>query len=104
MGKPENRVEKKLCDGVKALGGRAYKFVSPGSSGVPDRVICLPDGRTIFAELKAPGRVLTKQQEHRVGELCRMRQKVLVLRSVHEVEAFLTKIREELLCGEVHTP
>ena len=29
----EREIEKKLVDGVRKLGGRAYKFVSPGNDG-----------------------------------------------------------------------
>ena len=38
----ENELEKKLRDKVKKLGGKAYKFVSPGNAGVPDRLVVLP--------------------------------------------------------------
>ena len=43
------RVEKKIP------GSMCLKFVSPGTRGVPDRVILLPDGRTVWVELKRPG-------------------------------------------------
>jgi len=33
----ESEIEARLVRGVKALGGVAYKFVSPGNVGVPDR-------------------------------------------------------------------
>lgn len=42
MNKEETDIEYKLRDKVKALGGRAYKFVSPGNAGVPDRLVVLP--------------------------------------------------------------
>ena len=103
MGKPENKVESKFKDGIKALGGKAYKFISPGSNGVPDRIACLPNGRVIFVELKSPNGTLSKQQRHRIAELHSMKQEVYVLQTVQQVEKFLTKIREELMCSEVHT-
>ena len=31
----EKEIEKKLVDGIRKLGGRAYKWVSPGNDGVP---------------------------------------------------------------------
>lgn len=52
----ENEVEKKLAKKVKALGGRAYKFVSPGNAGVPDRLVVMPGGKVGFAEIKRPDR------------------------------------------------
>lgn len=51
----ESGFEKKLCDYIKSLGGKAYKWVSPGASGVPDRIAILPGGRVIFIEVKRPG-------------------------------------------------
>ena len=41
----EKTIEQKLVQAVKAKGGIAPKFVSPGFSGVPDRLIILPDGK-----------------------------------------------------------
>lgn len=58
----EKEVEKYLADRVKRLGGRAYKFISPGSSGVPDRLVCLPGGLIVFVELKAPGKTMSPLQ------------------------------------------
>lgn len=31
-----------LVDGIRKLGGRAFKWVSPGNDGVPDRIVVLP--------------------------------------------------------------
>ena len=48
----EKDIEKILVNGVKDVGGRAYKWVSPGNNGVPDRIVILPEGRIVFVELK----------------------------------------------------
>lgn len=93
MGKPEARVEIRLRDGAKAIGGKAYKFVSPGNNGVPDRIVCLPDGRVIFVELKSTTGVLSKKQANRIAELRRMNQKVFILNSVEAVNNFLEEIK-----------
>lgn len=52
----EEGLERKVCELVKIYGGRAYKFISPGSPGVPDRLCVFPGGKIIFVELKRPGR------------------------------------------------
>lgn len=68
----ESTIEAYLRDRVKALGGKAYKFVSPGNVGVPDRLVCLPGGRVVFVELKAPGKkptALQNTQQRRLAEL-----------------------------------
>lgn len=38
----EKLIERKLRDGVKALGGIALKFTSPYHRGIPDRVVLMP--------------------------------------------------------------
>jgi hypothetical protein len=64
----ESQIEKRLRDKVKALGGKAYKFVSPGNNGVPDRLLCLPKGRAFFVETKRPGEKPTVQQRNKHRE------------------------------------
>ena len=51
----EKEIEKRLVAEVKKNGGICPKFVSPGYSGMPDRIILLPKGKFAFAELKTPG-------------------------------------------------
>jgi hypothetical protein len=58
----EKPIEEYLRDEVKRIGGRAFKFVSPGNDGVPDRLVCLPGGLVVFVETKAAGKKSTKLQ------------------------------------------
>jgi hypothetical protein len=51
----ESRLESKACRFVKQCGGLALKWVSPGWTGVPDRIMILPKGKIIFVEFKKPG-------------------------------------------------
>lgn len=50
----EKEIERKLRQKIEKHGGLCLKFVCPGWAGVPDRIILLPGGRVIFAELKRP--------------------------------------------------
>lgn len=50
----EKELEAKLRKEVKNLGGLCLKWVCPGWSGVPDRIILLPFGRIFFVEMKRP--------------------------------------------------
>jgi hypothetical protein len=65
----EKTTEAYLRDRVKALGGKAYKWVSPGCAGVPDRIVIFPGGRAVFVELKSEGMTSTGQQKKRQAEL-----------------------------------
>ena len=51
----ESTFERKLCGYIKSVGGRAFKWVSPGAPGVPDRIVVLPGGKVVFIEVKRPG-------------------------------------------------
>ena len=50
----EKEVEKYLVRRVEALGGRCLKWTSPGTTGLPDRIVLLPGGRVVFVEMKRP--------------------------------------------------
>ena len=65
----EKTVENKLVKAVKALGGLAPKFISPGFDGVPDRLVLLPQGRIAFIELKAESKTLRPLQVRRKRQL-----------------------------------
>ena len=51
----ESALERAIVERTKKLGGRAFKWVSPGQAGVPDRICIFPGGRVLFVELKRPG-------------------------------------------------
>ena len=65
----EKNTEAFLRDEVKRLGGRSYKWVSPGRVGVPDRIVIMPPGRVVFVELKSEGRTSSEQQKRFQAEL-----------------------------------
>ena len=64
MTERERDIERALVGMVKRHGGLCLKWVCPGWSGVPDRIILLPGGRVIFVETKRPkGGEVAKLQE-----------------------------------------
>lgn len=85
----EKNIEQDLRQQVKLLGGKAYKFVSPGNAGVPDRLVCLPGGRVLFAELKAPGKKPTPLQEKQMNYLAALGFSVWVVDSKKGVNEFI---------------
>ena len=61
----ESNIEKYLVSRIKQeCDGMALKFVSPGFNGVPDRIIFLPGGKIVLAELKAPQKKLRALQTY----------------------------------------
>ena len=85
----EKDIETYLKRKVERMGGKAYKFSSPGTAGVPDRLVVLPGREMFFVELKAPGRKPTPLQENRIAELGRLGQLVFVIDSREMVDAVL---------------
>lgn len=88
----EAEVEKRLVIGVRKLGGEAYKFVSPGHAGVPDRIVVI-DGRVVFVELKAEGGRVRPAQKRQIFSLTKHGADVRVLKGPDEVDMFLEELK-----------
>lgn len=86
----ESQIERKLVKKVREAGGVAYKFVSPGQTGVPDRIVILPGGDIYFVELKTRTGRLSKVQEKQIERLKKLGCNVIVLRE--EIEEWLSKV------------
>ena len=65
----ERDVEAELGKRLKALGCLFWKFVSPGTSGVPDRIVLTPTGAVYFVELKAAGGRRDEIQVYRAEQI-----------------------------------
>lgn len=74
----EKEIEKILVAEVKKLGGWAYKWVSPGNDGVPDRIVIFPDKPPVFLELKTDKGHLTSLQRVQIKRLTELGQNVKV--------------------------
>ena len=95
----EKQLERRLVQGVKTMGGKAYKFVSPGNAGVPDRIVILPGGKILFAELKAHGGRLSDMQLYQIDQLRRLNAEVYTVWGEQGVANFLNICREIILGG-----
>lgn len=89
----EKTIEKSLQKEVKAQGGMALKFISPGMSGVPDRLVLIPGGRVYFVELKAPGEKMRPQQIKRKRQLQELGFLVYCIDSKDKVRGLIDEIR-----------
>lgn len=65
----ESELERILIDEVRNVGGKAFKWISPGNDGVPDRIVVIPPGRIVFVELKADKGRLSPQQKIQISRL-----------------------------------
>lgn len=88
----EKEVEEKFRKAIKQAGGKAYKFISPGNDGVPDRLVVMPGGSICFVELKAPGKKPTPLQSLRMRELENLGCKVFVLDNPDNIQQLLREI------------
>lgn len=88
----EKSIEDYLRKQIEKIGGKAYKLISPGNSGVPDRIVCLPKGKVIFVETKRPkGGVLSALQIFRHRELRKIGQRVEVLNTKEKIDEFIER-------------
>lgn len=65
----EKEIEQMLIKEVKKRNGVAWKFISPGINGVPDRLVLMPGRNMAFVELKAPGKKMRPLQIKRKSQL-----------------------------------
>jgi len=89
----ERNIELYLREKVKATGGIAYKWTSPGNAGVPDRIVILPGGLTHFVELKAPGQKPTPLQMLQHRKLNSLGCTVWLIDSKEGVDAFIQQVQ-----------
>ena len=86
---------------MRKLGGLCYKFTSPGTCGVPDRLIITAQGKIIFAELKTDKGVLSKIQRYTLYQMWKRRVDVRVLYGLEQVKKLLAEIEQDnLKAGE----
>jgi hypothetical protein len=88
----EQKIERRLKKEIELIGGKALKFVSPGVSGVPDRIVLLPGGKVIFIELKAPGKSLSPIQSFRKKEFNKLGFNTRVIDSIESVLTFIKEV------------
>ena len=91
--KAERDIEKELTQKVRELGGLSYKWVSPGSDGVPDRIIIMPGGTVWFVELKTEKGRLSQIQRYQIKRLRKAGCLVRTIYGQKGLEGFLNEIQ-----------
>jgi hypothetical protein len=85
----EKIVENHFVWAVERVGGKTYKFTSPGRKGVADRIACLPDGQTWFVELKTKGGRLSALQKLFETDMMLLRQNYACLWTKEQVDEWI---------------
>jgi len=89
----EKNVEQQLVRAVKAMGGFSPKLVSPGTDGMPDRLVLFPGGKLAFVEIKAPGMQMRPLQVRRKGQLEALGFRVYCVDRLEQIGGVLDEIR-----------
>ena len=85
----EKIVENHFIWAVERIGGKTYKFTSPGRKGVADRIACLPDGSTWFVELKTKGGRLSALQKMFMSDMALLNQNYMCLWTTEQIDEFI---------------
>ena len=89
----ESEIENHFVWTVERIGGKAYKFTSPGRRGVADRIACLPDGSTWFVELKTKGGRLSALQKIFATDMNLLGQRYACLWTKEQIDEWERKTR-----------
>lgn len=81
----EKVIESKLQQAVKKLGGWCIKLLPFLLNGLPDRLILLPGGSVVFAELKSTGKKAKPLQVWVHNKLRKLGFKVYVIDSIEQL-------------------
>ena len=90
----EKQLEQKLVRAVKVADGICPKFVSPGTDGMPDRMILLQGGRIGFVEVKAPGKKPRPLQVKRHEKLRELGFLVFILDDSEQIHGIIEEVEK----------
>ena len=88
----ENVIEAEFVKAVQAAGGVAYKLTSQTANGLPDRLVLFFPAKTIFVELKAPGKMLRPLQRKRRSQLMELGFPVLCVDRLEQIQPVIRAI------------
>ena len=91
----EKMIESRLVQEVQSRGVLCWKFTSPGTDGVPDRIVLMPGGKIAFVEVKAPGEKMRALQIRRKQQLERVGFSVYCLDSLEQIRPILDEVGGE---------
>ena len=88
----ESVVEREFVKAVRKAGGLAYKLTSQTANGLPDRLVLFFPAKTVFVELKAPGKMLRPLQRKRRSQLMDLGFPVLCVDRLEQIKPVIKAI------------
>jgi hypothetical protein len=88
----EKRLERRLFSEVKSRKGVALKFFPVSFTGVPDRILLLPGGKLLFAEVKDQGKEPSPRQKVVITQLRQLGFDVRVINSDESLNQLLNEL------------
>lgn len=85
-------VENEFVKAVKVAGGVAYKLTSQTANGLPDRLVLFFPAKTVFVELKAPGKMMRPLQRKRRYQLMKLGFPVLCIDKLYQIRPCIDAI------------
>ena len=85
-------IENEFVKAVRAAGGVAYKLTSQTANGLPDRLVLFFPAKTVFVELKAPGKMLRPLQRKRRYQLMKLGFPVLCIDRITQIRPCIQAI------------
>lgn len=85
-------IENEFVKAVRAAGGVAYKLTSQTANGLPDRLVLFFPAKTVFVELKAPGKMLRPLQRKRRYQLMKLGFPVLCIDRMSQIKPAIRAI------------
>ena len=86
-------VENEFVKAVRKAGGVAYKLTSQTANGLPDRLVLFFPAKTIFVELKAPGKKMRPLQVKRAKQLTALGFRVYCVDNTEMIGGVLDEIQ-----------
>ena len=86
-------VENEFVKAVRNAGGVAYKLTSQTANGLPDRLVLFFPAKTVFVELKAPGKMLRPLQRKRRYQLMKLGFPVLCIDRFSQIQPVIDAIK-----------
>lgn len=85
-------IENEFVKAVRKAGGVAYKLTSQTANGLPDRLVLFFPAKTVFVELKAPGKQMRPLQRKRRYQLMKLGFPVLCIDRFSQIKPCIDAI------------